>query len=920
MRAQQGEHAGRRAFEALAEGVGAPLVAGLVVRRLHREHRVDVGVGVPAAQGLEHRDQLRRLAGQGHAALDALDDLLQLAAGEVGGAGVVDVEAQGGEHLQPRQRVHPRALGRGQGGEQAPDVDRRGEDLADGQARRAQGEDLLDEHRAVLGAAHGTAERREALGQPVGDLEDPQVVGDGGGAGDRGRLGALQADRRQVRLDGLLLVGLEQPLRRAAVGEERREALEHRRGGRGVDAVVDPHLGGPGASVVVEHRVHRAQPVDRTTPQVPGAPGEHRVGDPVRPLRVLAGVLELGERVGHPAADRREVRGRLGRQAPERGHDLARVAAGGVQAPGDGLGEVGDVALRRQLHRGREHLAGAFAAGRGLGGEQGAELGELLGGQRGLDRQVGVGPDDVGEPAVLRAGGEHATGDLGAGAGHAGPEVALHRGLGRALGDQGVQRGVAVRAQAVAALDELGDRAVGLVGVELGAARLETRDARAEPGVAAVGTLGQRDAQVAHLRRQLVAQHPQGLRLLAGHEHAAALGEQRTEQVRDRVGLAGARRPLDDDPRVATQPAEDPALRRADGQREERVDDGRLVVPRAGEPGGAVGGLDRLDELGEADGQGAFRVGQVGDDRVVERAQRRGPAPAGDERGGGHERGAGPGRGDPVVAAGVLDPQVPVRPPGEDGDEVGVQRRRGGDVLAGRGVVDEPGAGQQLLVLPARGVARERHDHLVAVVLDAHRAGEQVDPDVLVGRVQQAAGEDELDGLGLVRRRAHEVEQRVERRPHRALGGGAQDLVAGLARAPDRALVGHVDEGELAHVVTGVADGAGAREGHPSQHLDQALDPVAQGGVVLGTGDIGRSARDPERFLRHGHDLAPSARVLGPPADHNRIPVQVRAREPVLAGNLPEPCRELEGTVRAPRPSNPVTDPRGGRHGNDGGT
>ena len=207
--------------------------------------------------------------------------------------------------------------------------------------------------------------------------------------GDRGRLGALQADRRQVRLDGLLLVGLEQPFRRAAVGEERREALEHRRRGRGVHPVVDPHLGGPGATVVVEHRVHRAQPVDRTAPQVPGAPGEHRVGDPVRPLRVLAGVLELGERVGHPAADRREVRGRLGRQAPERGHDLARVAAGGVQAPGDGLGEVGDVALRRQLHRGREHLAGAFAAGRGLGGEQGAELGELLGGQRGLDREVG---------------------------------------------------------------------------------------------------------------------------------------------------------------------------------------------------------------------------------------------------------------------------------------------------------------------------------------------------------------------------------------------------------------------------------------------------------------------------------------------------------------------------------------------------
>ena len=612
VRAQQGEHPGRRAFEALAEGVGAPLVAGLVVRRLHREHGVDVGVGVTAAQRLEHRDQLRRLAGQGHAALDALDDLLQLAAGEVGGAGVVDVEAQGGEHLQPRQRVHPRALGRGQGGEQAPDVDRRGEDLADGQAGRAQGEDLLDEHRAVLGAAHGLAERPEALGQPVGDLEDPQVVGDRGGAGDRGRLGALQLDRRQVGLDGLLLLGLEQPLRRAAVGEERREALEHRRCGRGVHPVVDPHLGGPGATVVVEHRVHRAQPVDRTAPQVPGAPGEHRVGDPVRPLRVLAGVLELGERVGHPPADRREVRGRLGRQAPERGHDLARVAAGGVQAPGDGLGEVGDVALRRQLHRGREHLAGAFAAGRGLGGEQRAELGELVGGQRGLGREVGCagpdgGADDVGQPAVLRAGGEHATGDLGAGAGHAGPEVALHRRLGRALGDQGVQRGVAVGAQTVAALHELGDRAVGLVGVELGAARLETRDARAEPGVAAVGTLGQRDAQVAHLRRQLVAQHPQGLRLLAGHEHAAALGEQRAEQVRDRVGLAGARRPLDDDPRVAAQPAEDPALRRADGQGEERVDDGRLVVPRAGEPGGAVGGLDRLDELGEADRAGGVR-------------------------------------------------------------------------------------------------------------------------------------------------------------------------------------------------------------------------------------------------------------------------------------------------------------------------
>ncbi len=174
-------------------------------------------------------------------------------------------------------------------------------------------------------------------------------------------------------------------------------------------------------------------------------------------------------------------------------------------------------------------------------------------------------PDDVGQPAVLRAGGEHATGDLGPGAGHAGPEVALHRRLGRALGDQGVQRGVSVGAQTVAMFDELGDRAVGLVGVELGAARLESRDARAEPGVAAVGTLGQRDAQVAHLRRQLVAQHPQGLRLLAGHEHAAALGEQRAEQVRDRVGLAGARRPLDDDPRVAAQPAEDPALRRADG-------------------------------------------------------------------------------------------------------------------------------------------------------------------------------------------------------------------------------------------------------------------------------------------------------------------------------------------------------------------
>ena len=356
-------------------------------------------------------------------------------------------------------------------------------------------------------------------------------------------------------------------------------------------------------------------------------------------------------------------------------------------------------------------------------------------------------------------------------------------------------------------------------------------------------------------------------------------------------------------PRVAAQPAEDPALRRADGQREERVDDGRLVVPGAGEPGGAVGGLDRLDELGEADRQRAFRVGQVGDDRVVERAQRRGPAPAGDERGGGHERGAGPGRGDPVVAAGVLDPQVPVRPPGEDGDEVGVQRRGGGDVLAGRGVVDEPRAGQQLLVLPARGLARERHDHLVAVVLDAHRAGEQVDPDVLVGRVQQAAGQDELDGLGLVRGRAHEVEQRVERRPHRALGGGAQDLVAGLGGPPDRALVGHVDEGELAHVVTGVADGAGAGEGHPSQHLDQALDPVAQGGVVLGTGDIGRSARDPERFLRHGHDLAPSARVLGPPADHNRIPVQVRAREPVRR------AAELEGTARAPRAVEPRDRP-----------
>ena len=379
------------------------------------------------------------------------------------------------------------------------------------------------------------------------------------------------------------------------------------------------------------------------------------------------------------------------------------------------------------------------------------------------------------------------------------------------------------------------------------------------------------------------------------------------------MGLAGARRPLDDDPRVAAQPAEDPALRRADGQGEERVDDGRLVVARTGEPGGAVGGLDRLDELGEADREGAFRIGQVGDDRVVERAQRRGPAPAGDDRGGGHERGAGPGRGDPVVAAGVLDPQVPVRPPGEDGDEAGVQRRGRGDVLAGRGVVDEPRAGQQLLVLPARGLAREGHDHLVAVVLDAHRTGEQVDPDVLIGRVQQAPGQDELDGLGLVRGRAHEVEQRVERRPHRALGGGAQDLVARLGGTPDRALVGHVDEGELAHVMTGVADGAGAGEGHPSQHLDQALDPVAQGGVVLGTGDIGRSDRDPERFLRHGHDLAPSARVLGPPADHNRIPVQVRVREPVLAA-------ELEGTARAPRASNPVTDPRGGRHGNDGGT
>ncbi|GAA2540964.1 hypothetical protein GCM10010210_09150 [Pseudonocardia hydrocarbonoxydans] len=351
---------------------------------------------------------------------------------------------------------------------------------------------------------------------------------------------------------------------------------------------------------------------------------------------------------------------------------------------------------------------------RGLLAQQVEQLGEL----GVVDGRVAR--DVAGDPAVALLCGEQRAGDLDGGAAEARRDLRVDARLGLAQQpDAGPQ--VVAGAQGVGpARGEVGDPAVGVDRVVLGALPGQPGDR-----VAVVGP----DAQLAQAGGHAVAQHPQRAGVAAGDEHPPAVGEQRPEQGRGGVGLAGAGRALDHDPGVVPDGGDGPDLVVGGGQREQRgVEDGAGAA--APQPCRALRRGHLAHELHEPERQGAGGVADVAVDLVPAPVQRHRAGAAHDQRGrrGQHRvrpRGPRPAR---------VDRAGGPAPPRQDLDGVGHQRTRprvgrcgGAGVLPGR----RPGDGADDVTGAGLGA-------------DRHRLAQHVDVRAGVGQVQQPGGEHQL--------------------------------------------------------------------------------------------------------------------------------------------------------------------------------
>jgi hypothetical protein len=130
----------------------------------------------------------------------------------------------------------------------------------------------------------------------------------------------------------------------------------------------------------------------------------------------------------------------------------------------------------------------------------------------------------------------------------------------------------------------------------------------------------QRDTQVLDARRQHAPQHPQRLFPLADHQHPQAVGEQCHGEVRDGVGLAGARRALHDRAVVLAHDAEHAPLFGVVFAREQRVIAEHFGPPpgRRFEPSSPFGGGERAQDLCHALRHRGRRIPELAEDPVVE--------------------------------------------------------------------------------------------------------------------------------------------------------------------------------------------------------------------------------------------------------------------------------------------------------------
>ncbi|SKY80206.1 Uncharacterised protein [Mycobacteroides abscessus subsp. abscessus] len=200
----------------------------------------------------------------------------------------------------------------------------------------------------------------------------------------------------------------------------------------------------------------------------------------------------------------------------------------------------------------------------------------------------------------------------------------MHLGLRRTQIPQTAQCPLAPVDRLRAAVGEVVDLGVGDTGGETRLAVGDRLDAR-DHGVVAVGAdVGERDGQLAQLRRKDVAQHLQRVDLLAGHQNALALREKCREDVRDGLGLAGTGWPLDDNPTVDSELSQHVTLFDIGREREHRVGDEfgggcRSLPAERRQP---IRCLDGRDQLRQTDRHLGARLAQRRQHRVV-KAQRR---------------------------------------------------------------------------------------------------------------------------------------------------------------------------------------------------------------------------------------------------------------------------------------------------------
>jgi hypothetical protein len=259
----------------------------------------------------------------------------------------------------------------------------------------------------------------------------------------------------------------------------------------------------------------------------------------------------------------------------------------------------------------------------------------------------------------------------------------------------------------------------------------------------------QQYAQASQLRRDLLPQHPKCLVLLARDEHPLAAGEQRGDQVGDRVSLAGAGRSLDHHTGLRTQQLDDPALLVVRRQREQRVLAEHVARrgPLLAQPRVTLRPFGVDHQLCQRDGHRGVWFPQRRGDLLVGLGEQDATAGPQDQCRGGRDR----GRGGRFAAGGALVANVAChgQPYGQpllrQVQQLGAQQpvvaldHRLARQARPVGLVDLLAA-EDLLVLHAAAAGAQRHGHLGRHAVEPGRGGfgHQMPADLVTDRVAPA--------------------------------------------------------------------------------------------------------------------------------------------------------------------------------------